>query len=150
MAIVIQGSTFARGCKDPGMLLSGIQQGSLQFTWTTRLRRREQKRLRYRRLLQTWCCLAGAKKSCSTETTLHIWLNLKHLLIGTRLMNTITDNNTVTIKPRVMWSDSCTVLSVGSKALSTVRDIPYRRDTIEKVSVADWRSAIQANCGGCK
>ncbi|XP_062557610.1 uncharacterized protein LOC134222475 [Armigeres subalbatus] len=91
---------------------------------------------------QVRCCLAGAKTKVAPLKQLSIpRLELQAATIGARLMKTITDSHTVTIKRRLMWSDSRTVLSWLRSDQRRYRQFVAFRVTeiLEETSVADWR-----------
>ncbi|XP_062714411.1 uncharacterized protein LOC134291109 [Aedes albopictus] len=88
------------------------------------------------------CCLVGAKTKVAPLKQLSIpRLELQAATIGTRLMKTVTDNHTIAIKRRVLWSDSRTVLSWLRSDQRRYRQFVAFRVTeiLEETSVADWR-----------
>ncbi|XP_062709057.1 uncharacterized protein LOC134288379 [Aedes albopictus] len=88
------------------------------------------------------CCLVGAKTKVAPLKQLSIpRLELQAATIGARLMKTITDNHTITIKRRVLWSDSRTVLSWLRSDQRRYRQFVAFRVTeiLEETSIEDWR-----------
>lgn len=88
------------------------------------------------------CCLVSAKTKVAPLQSIGIpRLELQAAMIGTRLMKTITDNHTIPIKRRVMWSDSRTVLTWLRSDHRRYRQFVAFRITeiLEETNVVDWR-----------
>ncbi|XP_062703662.1 uncharacterized protein LOC134286107 [Aedes albopictus] len=88
------------------------------------------------------CCLVSAKTKVAPLQSIGIpRLELQAATIGTRLMKTVTENHTIPIKRRVMWSDSKTVLAWLRSDHRRYRQFVAFRITeiLEDTNVADWR-----------
>ncbi|XP_062535297.1 uncharacterized protein LOC134204496 [Armigeres subalbatus] len=88
------------------------------------------------------CCLMGAKTKLAPLKQLSIpRLELQAATIGAQLMKSITESHTVSIKRRLMWCDSRTVLSwLRSDQRRYRQFVAFRvMEILEETSVGDWR-----------